>query len=150
DILTLQYDEKVILGTVDYVAPEQVRDSHGVDIRADVYSLGATLYFLLSGHPPFPHGKKAQKLVLHQTTNPTPIRQLRPDVPAELAEVLERMMAKDPALRPQTPDEVCVALAPWASQPVAPPSEQELPPRNLGLIRAINPPPGRLPAPRES
>src|SRR5262245_56404965 len=62
DMLTVQYDDKVMLGTVDYVAPEQVRDSHNVDIRADIYSLGATFYFLLSGQPMFPEGTKPQKL----------------------------------------------------------------------------------------
>src|SRR5207253_5153121 len=74
DMLTLKYDEKSVLGTADYVAPEQTVNSHEVDVRADIYSLGATFYFLLAGHPPFPDGTIAQKLISHQTKNPTPIR----------------------------------------------------------------------------
>ncbi|HEV3021395.1 MAG TPA: serine/threonine-protein kinase, partial [Pirellulales bacterium] len=64
--LTRQFDEKV-LGTVDYLAPEQAFDSHLVDTRADIYSLGCTLYFALSGHPPFPTGTLAQRMLWHQT-----------------------------------------------------------------------------------
>src|SRR5260370_1667477 len=87
DILTKQYDETV-LGTADYLAPEQAIDSHSVDIRADIYSLGATFYFMLTGQPPFPEGTIAQKLVWHGTKEPTPIRTIRPDVPAEVATVV--------------------------------------------------------------
>ena len=65
DVLTKKYDENV-LGTADYLAPEQALDSHAVDIRADIYSLGATFYFLLTGSPPFPEGSVAQKLIWHQ------------------------------------------------------------------------------------
>src|ERR671918_103974 len=65
DILTRKYDENV-LGTADYLAPEQALDSHGVDIRADIYSLGATFYYLLTGSAPFPEGSVAQKLIWHQ------------------------------------------------------------------------------------
>jgi serine/threonine protein kinase len=94
DILTRKYDEKV-LGTADYLAPEQAIDSHVVDIRADIYSLGATFYFALAGRPPFPEGTVAQKLIWHQTKMPEPVSQLRPDVPREVAELLQRMLAKN-------------------------------------------------------
>ncbi len=73
DILTKKYDENV-LGTADYLAPEQALDSHGVDIRADIYSLGATFYFCLTGRTPFAEGTVAQKLIWHQTRQPKPIR----------------------------------------------------------------------------
>ncbi|MBY0461035.1 MAG: serine/threonine protein kinase, partial [Gemmataceae bacterium] len=126
DNLTRQNDESV-LGTADYLAPEQALDSHDVDIRADVYSLGATLYFLLAGHPPFPEGSVTQKLIWHRDRPPRPISALRPEVPDELARVLERMMAKDRAKRYQTPAEVLGALAPWVAAPIAPPAERELP-----------------------
>jgi serine/threonine protein kinase len=129
DILTLQYDDNVMLGTVDYVAPEQVLDSHNVDIRADIYSLGATLYFLLAGHPLFPDGKKSEKLLWHQTRRPRPIRELRPDMPPELAAVLDKMLAKKPAMRYQTPAEVIAALEPMTQMPISPPSEEEMPQR---------------------
>src|SRR5262249_2539610 len=140
DILTLQYDDNVMLGTVDYVAPEQVLDSHSVDIRADIYSLGATLYFLLVGHPLFPHGKKPEKRLWHETRRPRSIHELRPDMPPELAAVLERMLNKKPSMRYQTPAEVIAALEPMVQTPIQPPPEEELPQRHLTL-------PGKGPAP---
>jgi serine/threonine protein kinase len=129
DILTLQYDDNVMLGTVDYVAPEQVLDSHSVDIRADIYSLGATLYFLLAGHPLFPEGKKSEKLLWHQTRRPRAIRELRPDMPPELTAVLERMLNKKQSMRYQTPAEVIAALEPLIQTPIPPPGEEEMPQR---------------------
>jgi serine/threonine protein kinase len=135
DILTKKYDENV-LGTADYLAPEQALDSHAVDIRADIYSLGATFYFCLTGRTPFTEGTVAQKLIWHQTRQPKPIRQLRAEVPEELAALIERMMAKDPAQRPQTPLEVADALAPFTQGAIGPPPEEEMPrlsPAALGL-----------------
>ncbi len=126
DILTKKYDENV-LGTADYLAPEQALDSHGVDIRADIYSLGATFYFILTGRPPFAEGTVAQKLIWHQTRQPKSVRLLRPDVPEELAAVIEKAMAKDPAQRYQTPIEVAEVLAPWTQTPIPPPPEAEMP-----------------------
>jgi serine/threonine protein kinase len=127
DLLTLEYDERNVLGTADYVAPEQALNSHEVDGRADVYSLGASFYFLLTGQPPFAGGKVAQKLIWHQVRQPPPVRQLRPEVPEELATVLARMMAKNPAHRYQIPAEVAEALAPWTRAPIPPPPEHEMP-----------------------
>ena len=88
DTLTKKYDEN-ILGTADYLAPEQAIDSHTVDIRADIYGLGGTFFYLLTGQPPFPEGTVAQKLLWHQTREPVALRTLRPDVPAELAAVVD-------------------------------------------------------------
>ncbi len=101
-----------ILGTLDYLAPEQARDSHEVDGRADIYSLGGTLYFLLAGHPPFPEG--GSHLFDARATEAPPIHLLRPDVPEELSTVLATMLARDPARRYQTALEAADALAPWA------------------------------------
>ncbi len=126
DLLTQKYDENV-LGTADYLAPEQALDSHGVDIRADIYSLGATLYFCLAGKAPFSEGTVAQKLIWHQTRQPKPLRALRPDVPAALAAAIEKMMAKDPNQRYQEPAEVAAALAPWTREPIPPPPAAEMP-----------------------
>ena len=106
------------MGTADYIAPEQVSDAHSVDIRADIYSLGCTLYKLLAGNSPFsgPQYKThAEKLVGHLKETPTPVQQLRTDVSAELAAVIERMMAKSPADRFATPVEVAAAMAPFAA-----------------------------------
>jgi serine/threonine-protein kinase len=77
--LTVKHDEKV-LGTADYLSPEQALDSHKVDLRSDVYSLGCTLYYLLTGAPPFPDGTLAQRLMAHQTKTPRPVRDKRPDI----------------------------------------------------------------------
>src|SRR5437870_3602915 len=126
DILTKKYDENV-LGTADYLAPEQALDSHGVDIRADIYSLGATFYFCLSGKTPFSEGSVAQKLIWHQTRQPKTVRSIRPDAPAELIAVLEKMMAKDPDQRYQIPIEIAQALIPWTETPIPPPPEAEMP-----------------------
>ncbi len=126
DNLTRQNDENV-LGTADYLAPEQALDSHTVDIRADIYSLGATFYFLLTGNPPFPDGSVAQKLLWHQNRAPRSVKQLRPEVPDEMVAAIEKMMAKAPADRYQTPAEVMTALSAWVSTPIPPPAEREMP-----------------------
>ncbi|MFO0876229.1 MAG: protein kinase [Gemmataceae bacterium] len=127
DMLTLKYDNQNVLGTADYVAPEQALDSHTADIRADIYSLGGTFYFLLTGQVPFPGGKVAQKLIWHQVRPPDPIRKLRPEVPEELEALVQRMMAKDRDDRFQTPAEVIQALHRWTRDPIEPPAEQEMP-----------------------
>jgi serine/threonine protein kinase len=126
DMLTKKSDESV-LGTADYLAPEQALDSHKVDIRGDIYSLGATFYFLLTGQPPFADGSVAQKLIWHQTRKPKPIRLARPDVSEAISAIQERMMAKDPGARFQTPKDLALALAPFIQTPIAPPAEAELP-----------------------
>ena len=105
-----------LMGTLDYMSPEQGMDSHDVDIRADIYSLGATLYKLLTGRAPFaaPQYNTLLKKVTALAINPvTPIRQLRLDIPDELASIIDRMLAKVPAERFQTPDEVAAALEPF-------------------------------------
>jgi serine/threonine protein kinase len=119
DNLTVMYDDKMVLGTADYVAPEQIANSHHADIRADIYSLGATAYYLLAGHPIFPTGSVSQKLIWHGTKEPTPIRQIRPDVSEELATIVMRMLAKEPRQRYQTPAELQAALLPLL--PIEPP-----------------------------
>src|SRR5439155_6766027 len=91
--------EGVIVGTPDYIAPEQIRDPHTADARADVYSVGCTLYHLLAGRPPYPDAALGAKLLFHQTEEPVPIEQRRPDVSPALGAVLRRMMAKSPAAR---------------------------------------------------
>jgi serine/threonine-protein kinase len=103
----------VVLGTPDYMAPEQVIDSRRVDGRADVYSLGGTLYFLLTGQPPYPEGSALEKALSHVDGTPRPLEEARPDLPAGLADVVRRMMARDPAGRYQTPAEVAQALLPF-------------------------------------
>ncbi|HYT90462.1 MAG TPA: protein kinase, partial [Gemmataceae bacterium] len=111
----------MMLGTPDFMAPEQAVDPRQADIRADIYSLGCTLYFLLAGRPPFPDGTLTQKLLWHQHAEPEPIGSLRPDVPAGLSAVLRKMLAKRPEERYQAPAEVAAALAPFANANLAKP-----------------------------
>jgi eukaryotic-like serine/threonine-protein kinase len=103
----------LVLGTVDYIAPEQADNAHQADIRSDIYSLGCTLYHLLAGRPPFPTGTPVQKLMAHLNKDPQPLTDLRDDLPEGLMHVLERMMAKNPKQRYQTPAEVALALEPF-------------------------------------
>ncbi len=116
--LTRRMGEKLILGTAEYLAPEQALNCSGVDTRADVYALGGTLYFLLAGHPPFPDGTPMEKVARKLAADPPPIARLRPDVPAGLAQVIHRMLARSPDERFRTPLEVAIALTPFA-HPVA-------------------------------
>lgn len=110
--LTIKHDEKV-LGTADYLAPEQAIDSHNVDHRVDIYSLGCSFYYSLTGHPPFTDGSLVQRLLAHQTRKPPSVRFDRPDVPEDLLEILERMMAKKADDRFQSAAEVSNALSIW-------------------------------------
>jgi serine/threonine protein kinase len=127
DMLTKKYDERSVLGTADYVAPEQTINSHDVDVRADIYSLGATFYFLLAGHPPFPEGTVSQKLIAHQTKQPPPIDRLRPEVSPELSLVIRKMMAKSINERYQHPSQVYDALKPFIPKHTPIPPEDEMP-----------------------
>jgi serine/threonine protein kinase len=104
-----------MVGTADYMAPEQATDPQSTDIRSDIYSLGCTAYFLLTGQPPFAGCSLAEKLVRHQMKEPTPLVKLRQDIPAGFGDVIRKMMAKKPEDRYQTPAAVAEALAPFAT-----------------------------------
>ena len=110
--LTVAHNENV-LGTADYLAPEQAVNSHTVDHRADVYGLGCALYYLLTGHPPFPEGTLAQRIAKHQSQMPDDIRKSRPDCPRDLADICVRMMQKRPEKRYATMRNVADALEGW-------------------------------------
>ena len=114
---TSEIAEQGILGTADYLSPEQARNAGAADIRSDIYSLGCSLYFLLTGQPPFPDGTLMQKLLQHQQSEPIPIECFREDVPATLTAVLKRMTAKKPEDRYQTPASLAVALMPFTRRP---------------------------------
>ncbi len=126
DMLTRKFDENV-LGTADYLAPEQAIDSHTVDVRADIYSLGATFYFMLTGRTPFGDGTVAQKLLWHQNRQPKPVTEFRTEVPPALAAVIAKMMAKELGQRYQTPAEVAQALEPYTQEAIGPPPDVEMP-----------------------
>ncbi|MDO5565396.1 MAG: serine/threonine-protein kinase, partial [Planctomycetia bacterium] len=93
----------VTLGTFDYISPEQARDPRDADIRSDIYSLGCTFFFMLTGRPPFPEGTVLQKLLKHQGDTPPDVRDLKPDLPEEVSAVIRKMMAKNPKDRFQHP-----------------------------------------------
>lgn len=100
----------LVMGTPDYLAPEQAVNFHGADVRADIYSLGCTFYYLLTQQPPFPGGTLAEKLWRHQQETPAPIENFRHDVDPELTAILDKMLAKKPEDRYQSPTEVVAAF----------------------------------------
>jgi serine/threonine protein kinase len=136
--LTEKLDKGAVLGTADYMAPEQVIGAK-VDIRADIYALGVTFYTLLTGRPPFT-GTTSEKFTAHQVFSAPSLSKVRPDVPADIGAVVEKMMAKSPADRYQTPQEVITALDACgrAALPVA------------LVIAAPEPPVVRRPPPRRT
>jgi serine/threonine protein kinase len=106
-----------MLGTPDYMAPEQILDAASADIRADIYSLGCTLYYLLTGAPPFDANSLFELLQAHQSTTAKPLNLVRPEVPVELAAVVAKMMAKEPSKRYQKPGDIAQALTPFFMKP---------------------------------
>ncbi|MBY0232837.1 MAG: serine/threonine protein kinase [Gemmataceae bacterium] len=140
------------VGTVDYMAPEQARDASLADVRSDIYSLGCTLYHMLSGRPPFAEGGIGERVYKHIATDPQDIRELAPEVPIGLWTVLRRMLAKHPDDRFQTPDECIEALRSLADDPsfsrivledIEPGTEE---PTRFDLRTAEAPPAPRKPA----
>jgi serine/threonine protein kinase len=135
--LTREHDEKV-LGTADYLAPEQATDSHLADRRSDIYALGCTLHYLLVGRAPFAKGKLAERIQAHAKKPAPNIIEARPDVPPAIAELYFRMMEKHPDARPQTAAEVADAFGAWlkssgATERAGPPAPPRRgPPRRGG------------------
>ena len=105
----LTQDQRVV-GTADYMAPEQWTNAHKVDIRADMYSLGCTFYFLLTGEVPFPSAEPMEKMLKHHLDEPAPLDGFRQDVPPHMAAAIRRLMAKKPEQRFQDPAELLEAL----------------------------------------
>lgn len=122
-----------VLGTPDYMAPEQIRDAASADIRADIYSLGCTLYFLLTGRPPFRGANLYELFQAHQSADAAPVSSLRTDVPPALSDLIARLMAKGPAARFPTPAGVIKVLLPF-TKPY--PASTSAP----GLFATQNPP----------
>ena len=108
-----------ILGTMDYIAPEQTTDATAVGPRSDLYALGCSLYHAVTGVPPFPGGTSKQKRHWHRTETPPAVDSLNPAVPADFARLIERLMAKKPADRPASAEEVRALVVPWAGETAA-------------------------------
>jgi eukaryotic-like serine/threonine-protein kinase len=113
--LTKDFNDKV-LGTADYLAPEQALNSHGVDPRADLYGLGCMLYFLLTGHPPFPEGSIAQRIAKHQMEMPKEIRKIRPECPGELEGICWKLLQKDRKYRYSSALQTAEVLEAWLAR----------------------------------
>jgi serine/threonine protein kinase len=144
DAITKKFDGRAILGTADFMSPEQALKSHNADIRSDIYGLGATAYFLLTGRAPFEDEQNiAKKLLAHQMRAPEPIAALRGDVPAGLIAAVDRMMAKPREDRFQEPFEVADALAEWTQTPIPPPAADDIPRRAGSSSQASTAPGGR-------
>jgi serine/threonine protein kinase len=113
-------NEDASLGTPEYMAPEQARNAHTVDIRADIYSLGCVLFQTLTGQPPFADEKPLRQMIRHATEAPPRLRSLNPDVPDALQQVVDGMLAKDPAQRYPTPERAAQALQAVLTRPERP------------------------------
>jgi serine/threonine-protein kinase len=109
--------DHTVVGTPDYMAPEQARDSKHPDPRSDLYSVGCALYFLLTGSVPFPRGGPIEKILAHQAETAAPVQSLRPEVPDGLATLVAKLLAKRPEQRVQTAGELAELLAPYARYP---------------------------------
>jgi serine/threonine-protein kinase len=104
--------EGLVVGTPDFLSPEQARNSSRVDIRSDLYSLGCTFFYLLTGQPPFPDGTPTEKLLKHALDPPPAVRSLRNEVPQEVSAIVKKLLKKAPDERYQTPAELALALEP--------------------------------------
>jgi serine/threonine-protein kinase len=133
----------MIIGTADYFAPEQALNPLAADIRSDIYSLGCTLYYLLSGMPPFPEGNLEDKIKQHQFAEPAPLSSVRNDLPAGLTLAVKRMMAKRPEDRYRTPDALAIALKPYMRPSLSDFGKHDILPF-LNRICEKAPPPGSL------
>ena len=102
--------EGVLLGTPDYMSPEQARDPRTADVRSDIYSLGCVLYHALAGRPPFPDTNIISQMIRHATETPRPLKDFSPAVPDGLQQIVNWMLAKDPNGRYPTPDRAAQAL----------------------------------------
>ncbi|MBI3821925.1 MAG: serine/threonine protein kinase [Planctomycetes bacterium] len=111
--------DNTVMGTPDFLSPEQSKNLHETDIRSDLYSLGCTFYYLLTGQVPYPGGNTVDKVIRHNTDQAPAIEELCPTVPKAVAAIVRKLMAKKPADRFRTPDELMDALAPHAAPSVA-------------------------------
>jgi serine/threonine protein kinase len=129
--------EGAMLGTPDYLAPEQARDAHSADIRADIYSVGCVLYHVLTGQTPFPEKNAFQQIVRHATEQPRPMNQLEPAIPDGLQQIVNWMMAKDPNQRYPTPERAAQALQVFLAK-VEPTRQEDLNPQARSYLQWVD------------
>jgi serine/threonine protein kinase len=141
-------DEKVtrltkighVLGTVDYISPEQAGDARGVDIRSDIFSLGCSLFYLLTGKAPFTGADTVARMLARLLEDAPSVRTARPQTPAALEKVLTKMLARNPAERYRTPAEVAAALEPFAAAAELKPPSERVPTGPPTPVKAGQPP----------
>ncbi|MFO0879098.1 MAG: serine/threonine-protein kinase [Gemmataceae bacterium] len=126
-----------ILGSADYLAPEQAIDSSSVDARADVYSLGATLYFLLTGRPPFDGGCAVQKVARHHSMRPRPLQVVRAGISPEVEALVDRMLSKQMSQRHQSMTELIADVEQLLDLPPAHPNPRKTPSRPVRTVKAL-------------
>jgi serine/threonine protein kinase len=134
-----------IMGSPDFIAPEQITNAHDADIRADIYSLGCTMYTLLTCRVPFPEGNAFDKMVQHTSYSPKPLAELRPDLPVKLIDIVNKMMSKDRRQRYQTPAAVKRALASLVKATIDLPEKLKTA-SDSGPLRMSEPTPPQTPA----
>jgi serine/threonine protein kinase len=126
--------EGYVVGTMDYIAPEQTADASRVDARGDVYALGCTMYFALTGRPPFPGGTSKEKILRHRSEEPAPLPQLNPAVPPAFVGLVRRLMAKDPEARLPSAAAARHELLTWADKGTGLPLDR---PEDRGYQQAV-------------
>lgn len=148
---SIMTNSQTVMGTPDFLSPEQARNLHATDGRSDLYSLGCSFFYLLTGKPPFPGGTTMEKLVRHSTEPVASVTNLRSDVPSEVAAIVDKLLAKKPADRFQSASELAATLQPFTGQESANwvvveplPAENVLPVSSRSLPR-IAPTPGEDP-----
>lgn len=112
---TIAGGQGYVVGTMDYIAPEQVDNPTGVDARADLYALGCSMYFALTGQPPFPGGTSIDKMKRHRKEYAAPLSDFNPTIPVEFSRIVERLMEKLPDARYRTAAALRDALRHWTS-----------------------------------
>jgi serine/threonine protein kinase len=141
---TITGGQGYVVGTMDYIAPEQTHDATAVDARADIYALGCTLYYALTGRPPFPGGTSLEKIQRQRNEQPDSLLELLPTLPPGFAAIVRQMMHKDPKKRFASAREVAEKLWPWAGSAPEQPIDQEDDPAYVAAIETLRqeePPP---------
>jgi serine/threonine protein kinase len=124
-----------VVGTMDYIAPEQTADPSRVDGRCDLYALGCSIYYALTCRHPFPGGTAREKIHRHRHEEPTPLADLNPTVPPGFVRLVQRLMAKDPAQRPGSAAALRMELLAWADRGPELPLDR---PEDPGFQEAVN------------